>query len=331
MPDFKAGLERLAELSAPPDDALDRLARKRNRMQRNRRIGAALLAFAVAGFGVGAALVALAGSDTEPLPILRIRNGYGIAIPTSPLGYEKKGMAILDAATNLPSGTKVSLYLFSADIETPGQSVVMDGRIPIRIWNGFCHQTERGLEGTTTKVTVVVSPLSSLVAHGGSRIGGTPPPGGLGSPPPFQPPGVRAVLGQYFERLTGDQVIEENGTKRLIASTLIRLPADTCVNKLVYVSGGDFRQVPVNQPVRPPYGPIPSTAIRFLPRYGQHPPGRSGQCGNRRRRGSEVRHGHHESRRSDPRPASGSISSVVPGLEVHGALAPLCGEQRSLW
>src|SRR5438093_7713288 len=66
MRELKEGLERLAQLAAPPDDAFDRLARKRSRTQRNRRVGAALLAFAVAGAGVGAALVALGRSGVKP-------------------------------------------------------------------------------------------------------------------------------------------------------------------------------------------------------------------------------------------------------------------------
>ena len=261
MPELKGGLERLAELAAAPDDAFERLARKRNRMQRNRRIGAALLAFAVAGSGVGLTLVAFGRSGIKPLPGLRIRSGYGIQFPEAPLGYEKKGLAILDAATNLPSGTKVNLYLFGADVESPDQAVVKDGRIPIRIWNGFCHQTEAGLEGTTTKVTAIVSPVSGFVPAGGGRIGG-----GQYTPPPWQPPGVQAVLGPNFERLTGDQVVNESGQRMLVASRVIQLSAETCQRKYVFTKDGTYEeQVPVHQPAVLPSGPFPQPPFISCP------------------------------------------------------------------
>ncbi len=260
MPELKEGLERLAGLTAPPDDAFDRLSRKRGRTQRNRRIGAALLAFAVAGAGVGAALVALGRSGIKPLPALRIRNGYGIQFPDGPLGYERKGLAVIDAATNLPDGTKVNLYLFGADVESPGQAVVKDGRIPIRIWNGFCHETEAGLEGTTTKVTAVVSPVSGFVPAGGGRAGG-----GQYTPPPWQPPSVQAVLGPHFERLTGDQVVNQDGRRMLVASKLVQLPADTCQKKYGFTKDGSYELLPMDQPVTLPTGPFPKLPFRSCP------------------------------------------------------------------
>lgn len=256
MPELKEGLERLAGLTAPPDDAFDRLARKRSRMQRNRRIGAALLALALAGFGLGGAFVAL-GRSGKPLPVLRIRHGYGIQFPDGPLGYEKKGLAVFDAATNLPNGTKVSLYLFGADVETPGQAVVKDGRIPIRIWNGFCHETEQGLEGTTTKVTVVVSPVSQSIA--GGRVGGHY------SPQPQQPLDVQKALGPNFERLTGTQVVEDNGRRLLVASNLVRLPADTCQKKYGFNENGSYELLPIDYPVELPAGPFPKPPFTSCP------------------------------------------------------------------
>src|SRR5438128_2076129 len=220
MSELKPALERLADLASPPPDPLERLVRRRARALRNRRIRVAALALVVAAAGVGGALLAFGRSSVKPLPALRHHNGYAVEIPGALLGYEKKGLAILDAATDLPDGTKVDLYFFSADVESPAEATVEDGRIPIRMWNGFCHETEAGLEGTTTKVTVIVSPVSGLIRHGGSRIGGPPV-----TPPPYQPPRVRAVLGPNFERLTGDQVVVEGGTRRLVASRVIQLPS----------------------------------------------------------------------------------------------------------
>lgn len=259
MAEVKGGLERLAELVTPPDDAFDRLARKRSRRQRNRRVGAALVALALAGAGMGTALIEFGRSGIKPLPALRIRHGYGIQFPDGPLGYEKKGLAVVDAATNLPDGTKVSLYLFGADVESPGQAVVKDGRIPIRIWNGFCHETEQGIEGTTTKVTVVVSPVSQSITAGG-RVGA-----GHYSPQPQQPLNVQKALGPNFERLTGEQVIEDNGRRLLVASKLVRLPADTCQKKYGFTKDGSYELLPVDQPVTLPPGPFPKSPFTSCP------------------------------------------------------------------
>jgi hypothetical protein len=259
MSELKSALERLADLASPPRDPLERLVRRRARAHRNRRIGVAALALVVAVAGVGGALFAFGRSSVRPLPALR-HHGYAVEIPGAPLGYEKKGLAIVDAATNLPGGTKVYLYLFSADVESPAEATVKNGRIPIHIWNGFCHQTEAGLEGTTTKVTVIVSPVSGLIRHGGSRIGGPQV-----TPPPYQPSSVRAILGPNFEKLTGDQVREDDGMRMLVASRVIQLPADTCVTKLLYTQGGSFDQVPVDRPIPVPTGPFPQPPFTSCP------------------------------------------------------------------
>jgi hypothetical protein len=262
MTDLKAGLGRLAELVTPTGDALDRLDRRRRRRTRNRRIGAALVALAVAGAGIGTAVLALGRSRPKPLPAVPNGHGYVIRFPDGPLGYEKKGLAILDAATNLPDQTKVDLYFFSVDEENPSEAVVADGRVPIRIWNGFCHATEAGIEGTTTKVTVTVSPVSTEIAIGGPY---RPPGASPYTPPPWQPASVQAVLGPHFEKLIGDQVVNVGGQRELVASKLFQLPAATCQKQLRYTNGGSFEQVPMHQHVPLPPGPFPNPPFTSCP------------------------------------------------------------------
>ncbi|TMK78402.1 MAG: hypothetical protein E6G47_09810 [Actinobacteria bacterium] len=197
-----------------------------------------MVALVVAGAGIGTSFIAFGRSNLKPLPAVPVGHGYVIRFPDGPLGYEKKGLAILDAATNLPAGTKVDLYYFSAEEENPGETDVKDGRIPIRLWNGFCHATERGLEGTTMKITAIVSPVSTEVLGGGGRIRQPAPP------PPWQPPSVQAVLGPYFEKVSGDQVVEQGGQRELVASTLFQLPAGTCQKVYGDVPPGPFPQPP---------------------------------------------------------------------------------------
>ena len=67
MSEVKSALQRLGDLAHIPNDALERLSRKRARTQRNRRIGAALLAFMVAGAGISLGLAAFIGSS-HPRP-----------------------------------------------------------------------------------------------------------------------------------------------------------------------------------------------------------------------------------------------------------------------
>ena len=58
MRELRSVLERVAERVGPPEDAFERLAGLRHRAQRNRRVGAGLVALAVAAGGFGIAWVA---------------------------------------------------------------------------------------------------------------------------------------------------------------------------------------------------------------------------------------------------------------------------------
>jgi hypothetical protein len=255
MAEFTSALQSLADRVTPPDDAFQGLARRRRRRQRNRRIGAAVVALAVAGTGIGVALLALGGGDGRSPGT---GGGYYVEIPSIPDGYDEKGLAILDAATNLPDGTVVDLYFYSADEENPDRGEVKDGAISIRIWNGFCHETEAGLEGSTWKVTVIASPVSQFGRIGGGRRGGY-------SPEPQQPPSVQAELGPHFEKLTGDQVKEVGAERMLVASNVAQLPADTCHRKYAFTQEGSYKSMPIDQPIWLPSGPFPQPPFASCP------------------------------------------------------------------
>src|SRR5919197_324860 len=106
-----------------------------------RRIGAIVVAAGAIVAGVVAPLCALGAfrnrtervaattaTPTRPL-------GFYVLFPDEPLGWDEKGRAIIDPETNLPDGTIVDLYWFSADLESPGQGTVNHGRIPISVAN----------------------------------------------------------------------------------------------------------------------------------------------------------------------------------------------------
>ena len=58
-----------------------------------------MVALVVAGAGIGTSFIAFGRSNLKPLPAVPVGHGYVIRFPDGPLGYEKKGLAILDAAT----------------------------------------------------------------------------------------------------------------------------------------------------------------------------------------------------------------------------------------
>lgn len=254
LDDRLRGLDRLAA----PDLWPNIMSREPDRIQEGRlwrRIGVAALAFAVAAAGFALAWWALP-RNARP-PGVAKSEGFAVILPKEPGGVDERGLSILDAETNLPDGTIVDLYYFSADVESPSGATVSDGQVEIRVANNLCHDTEVGLIGTAVRVTVTVR---AEYAYVGSRPFNSSPP-----PPVTQPPGVQEVLGPRFEQLVGPQVREVDGERYLETSRTYELPSDACSSKLRYTGGGDFRQVPVGEQVPVETGPFPRAPFAWCP------------------------------------------------------------------
>ncbi|MGH2683434.1 MAG: hypothetical protein ACRDIX_09415 [Actinomycetota bacterium] len=258
MRDLDDRLRDLDRLPAP-DLWMNITSREPERIQEarlSRRIGVAALAFAIAAAGIALAWWALPLNSRTPGAVRS--EGFVIILPEESSGVDDRGLAILDAETNLPDGTIVALYYFSADVESPSRATVTDGRIESRVANNLCHDTEVGLIGTAVRVTVTVRPEYRNLGFG-RRPGASPPV------PITQPPNVQKVLGAHFERLVGEQVQEVDGQRYLEASRTYELPSATCASKLKYTGDGSFLQVPVGEQVPVDTGPFPRAPFAWCP------------------------------------------------------------------
>jgi hypothetical protein len=192
---------------------------------------------------------------TVPTPTATAElTNYHVTWRAKPGGLGDRGLTILDAATNLPDGTKASLYFYSADIETPSFTVVEGGEVVIRAANNTCHEVPGGLEGSSFTVTLRIAPTFDS--------------GCIGCRTPMQilqPPEVAAVLGPNFENVGGEQVVESYGQKVIEIKRLYQLPASTCTSKILYADNGDFRQVPVDTAIPQPPGPFPQPPFESCP------------------------------------------------------------------
>ena len=186
-----------------------------------------------------------------------VSSDFRVVLPKEPGGVDDRGLTILDANTNLPDGSIIDLYHFSANIESPGRTTVRDGRIKIRVSNHLCHDTEVGLIGTGWRVTV------TLRAEYRELFG---VPGASPLPPVTQPPQVQKVLGARLERLGGEQVRKADGERYLEASKTYELPSETCTSKVVYTATGDFfDQIPVGKEISVDPGPFPRPPFAWCP------------------------------------------------------------------
>ena len=205
---------------------------------RGRAFAALMVALVIAAGSIGLYVASRGGSSSRP------PSAYRVTLPAKPGGLDSRGLAVLDAKTNLPDGTLVGLYVRSVDAEGPSTSAVMDGRIQIRLANDYCHEVDGQLEGSKWTLRLTIAPELPNYSTGG----GSPLPGDDRGPPPSvysQPADILAILGQHFENLTGDQV-EQRGDHYIEVSADYQLPADTCTDEIVYLGNGNFRQVPIN-------------------------------------------------------------------------------------
>jgi hypothetical protein len=219
-----------------------------------RRIGVASLVLAVAAAGGALAWSAWPKNSTTGREA--VSSDFKVVLPKEPRGVDKRGLTILDANTNLPDGSIIDLYHFSANIESPARTTVRDGRIKIRVANHLCHDTEVGLIGTGVRVTVALRPeyRDPFGVPGASPL-----------PPITQPPHVQKVLGSRLERLAGEQVRKVDHERYLEASKTYELPSETCMSKVVYSAAGDFDQIPVRKKVSLDPGPFPRPPFTWCP------------------------------------------------------------------
>jgi hypothetical protein len=195
----------------------------------------------VAAAGFGAAGFALFIGDRGPESSTAAPTKYHILLPDESLGTDDDGLQMLDAATNLPNGTQFDLSIGSPDIEGESGAGVKDGLIRIRVLNNSCREINGVLRSPQLRISVIVAPFHVFLSSGG-----------FGSPPlddrTKQPAEVRAVLGDRFEQLSGEQVEETDQGKMLKAERTYRLPVRTCTHKLVDTAGGGLRQIPLESP-----------------------------------------------------------------------------------
>jgi hypothetical protein len=111
-------MDRLAErmvraghLLDPPQPSMERLLRRRDRRDRNRRIGSAFLALAIAAGGIGGALYALSGIASGPGRVEPGSQSSSVAIP--PLGpgeyFYEKYVVVIGEEPGVEEGGRVDV------------------------------------------------------------------------------------------------------------------------------------------------------------------------------------------------------------------------------
>jgi len=189
-----------------------------------RRLGAIVLAFAV--FALAGAFVWNAfrsgptsqdstPSNGYPSPPA---SGYWILFPDAPepVGDGPDGAVRVVALTNLPDGT---LFLTNTDRGGMCCSAVTGGQMIVQASSSACDKVS-GVHSPGTTITITAD------ADIGQHVLGVP----VGGQPPRQPDSVLAILGDGFENLTGDQVVEVGGNKGLVASASYAWPEPLCLD-----------------------------------------------------------------------------------------------------
>jgi hypothetical protein len=189
-------------------------------MQRlpGRIVALSLAVIALVGAGTA---VAISRSPDQPLP-RATPAGYFIrlfAAPYRPAG--ERGHYFVDLQTNLPDGTRLSEETEHAN--GGGGTccpVVRSGAVHLTLVNNACT-----IEGGT-----VVGSRFTLVVTAGPDVTYMPHSCPIGGDCDYkQPKHVRALLGDHFERLTGDQVVEYGRNRKLVYTQPIEFPSDTCL------------------------------------------------------------------------------------------------------
>jgi hypothetical protein len=161
--------------------------------------------------------------------------GYFIRFPDAAVpepGPPEGSRVRVTATTNLPDGTRVEI---STTDEGSCCPQVDGGRILVQTQNSSCY----GSVGSAANspgfdATITARPdLDTLVFPGPAG------PGRGSGVKTEQPDSVVAVLGEHFERLTGDQVVEQDdGSKWLVAHARFDWPEPQCGDDPFPLFGG---------------------------------------------------------------------------------------------
>ncbi len=196
-----------------------------------RRVAIAALAFGVfAAAGVLTWNAFRTGPRTEGLPVPAgtypspPTSGYWIVFPDQPdpAPNSTEGAVKIVALTNLPDGT-----LYSVDTSESGSCcpAVKDGQIVLHESNNSCYGRV-GAIGNSPGLSVTIT--AGLDIGQGVRPGPMIPGDG-GWEPPHQPDSVLRILGDHFQNLSGDQVVDEpDGSKQLVATARYAWPEPQC-------------------------------------------------------------------------------------------------------
>jgi hypothetical protein len=123
--------------------------------------------------------------------------------------------------TNLPDGTLLDV----SGGDLGAYAAVKDGRTLVTALNGSCDGPVDALNSPGFKVEVTARPVPLQ-------------PIGLGGRTAKQPQSVLDVLGQHFENLTGDEVVEQkDGSRWLVGRTRYKWPTPQCGGKLALFGG----------------------------------------------------------------------------------------------
>ena len=199
----------------------------------------AFVSLLIAAAGCGRVVGGDGSTSGDPTP-----SGHFVLLPDEPSGTDNRGVLRLEARTNLPNGTLVDIGVRGPDIE--GASTgheVRDGVIAVRVAMNACHMVDGVLRAPPTGVVVNVAPFRTFASSSGGGRGPRTPP------PPKQPAAVRAILGERFERLEGDQVQHEERGNFISVKRTYRFPPASCTHFLVDTAYGGLRQIPLRPPL----------------------------------------------------------------------------------
>jgi hypothetical protein len=176
-------LRRAGEVVSPPEPSLDRLARRRERRHRNRRVASAMVALSVAAGGIGAAVMAM-GALAERETVQTPAAAPG-AKPPPPLGtgeyFYEKTIRLLPHAYGLDGGRVTEETWWARDgsgRRVAGSTTPDYGLGPTGTWGRGEMQVEE-LSDLSTDPDVLAQQLRQRSAPGGAspQPPGTPGPG----------------------------------------------------------------------------------------------------------------------------------------------------------